>query len=146
MADKDNSDPAYATLEQLMAVDQRVSLLEQRLARIEGILEQMDKRFDDMNRRIEGLDKSLNNRIDDLKNDLRWFMGISRHLGVDNHTDVVEVSGGDLMKVIDLEAYAVMDARVKEFFPHASVRKYQASLGSSLRGITPISAATRETG
>ena len=59
MADKDNSDPAYATLEQLMAVEERVTLLEQRLARIEGILEQMDK------------------RIDDLKNDLRWFMGIS---------------------------------------------------------------------
>ena len=77
MADKDNSDPAYATLDQLMAVDQRVSLLEQRLARIEGILEQMDKRLGDMNRRIEGLDKSLNNRIDDLKSDLRWFMGIS---------------------------------------------------------------------
>jgi len=42
-----------------MAVEERVTLLEQRLARIEGILEQMDK------------------RIDDLKNDLRWFMGIS---------------------------------------------------------------------
>jgi len=66
MADKDNSDPAYATLEQLMAIEERVTLLEQRLARIEGILEQMDKRIDDMNR-----------RIDELKGDLRWFMGIS---------------------------------------------------------------------
>ena len=36
------------------------------------------------------------------------------------------------MRVIDLEAYAVMDARVKEFFPHASVRKYQASLANSV--------------
>ena len=70
MADKDNSDPAYATLEQLMAVEERVTLLEQRLARIEGILEQMDKRIDELN-------VSLNRRIDDLKNDLRWFMGIS---------------------------------------------------------------------
>ena len=36
------------------------------------------------------------------------------------------------MKVIDLEAYAVMDAKVKEFFPHASVRKYQASLANNV--------------
>ena len=57
--DKDINGPIYATVEQLMAVDQRVTLLEQKLSRIEGILEQMDK------------------RIDDLRSDLRWFMGIS---------------------------------------------------------------------
>ncbi len=75
-----------------MAVEARVTLLEQRLSRIEGILEQIDKRIDDVNRRIDELNISLNRRIDDLnvslnkridelrndlKTDLRWFMGIS---------------------------------------------------------------------
>ena len=36
------------------------------------------------------------------------------------------------VRAIDLEAYAVMDTRVKEFFPHASVRKYQASLANNV--------------
>ncbi len=64
--ENNNNDPIYVTLEQLMAVEARVTLLEQRLSgieqrlsRIEGILEQMDK------------------RIDDLKKDLRLYMGIS---------------------------------------------------------------------
>ena len=36
------------------------------------------------------------------------------------------------MKVIDLEAYAVMDAKVKEYFPHSAARKYQASLANNV--------------
>jgi len=36
------------------------------------------------------------------------------------------------MRVIDLEAYAMMDAKVKEYFPHASARKYQASLANNV--------------
>ena len=35
------------------------------------------------------------------------------------------------MKVIDLEAYAVMDAKVKEYFPHSAARNYQASLANN---------------
>ena len=71
--DKDINGPIYATVEQLMAVDQRLTRLEKGLARIEEILEQMDKRLDDTNKRID----DTNRRMDGLRNDLRWFMGIS---------------------------------------------------------------------
>ena len=35
--------------------------------------------------------------------------------------------------MMDLEAHAVMDAKVREHFPHASARKYQASLANAVR-------------
>ena len=34
--------------------------------------------------------------------------------------------------MIDLEAYAVMGEKVREYFPHASARKYQASLANNV--------------
>ena len=34
--------------------------------------------------------------------------------------------------MIDLEAYAVMGEKVREYFPHASARKYQADLANNM--------------
>jgi len=36
------------------------------------------------------------------------------------------------MKTIDLEPYAIMDSTVREFFPHAEARRYQASLANEV--------------
>ena len=77
--EKDNNDYAYATLDQLMAVDQRVTLLEQKLSRIEGILEQMDKRIDDMNQRLTEFREDFNRRLESLEaridSNFKWVLG-----------------------------------------------------------------------
>ena len=77
MEEKDIKNPAYVTLEQFLALDQRVTLLEQRLTGIEERLARVEGRLEELSKRIDNINDSLSRRIDDLKNDLRWFMGIS---------------------------------------------------------------------
>lgn len=75
--EKDISKPAYVTLEQYLALDQRVTLVEQRLTGIEERLARVEGRLEELSKRIDNINDSLSKRIDDLKNDLRWFMGIA---------------------------------------------------------------------
>ena len=57
--------------------------LEERVARIEGILEQMDKRFDQVDKRISEFREDFNARLNRLETELRelgnriwWVIGI----------------------------------------------------------------------
>ena len=57
--------------------------LEERVARIEGILEQMDKRFDQVDKRISEFREDFNARLNHLETELRelgnriwWVIGI----------------------------------------------------------------------
>jgi len=57
--------------------------LEERVARIEGILEQMDKRFDQVDKRISEFREDFNARLNHLEAELRglgnriwWVMGV----------------------------------------------------------------------
>jgi len=78
--EKEIRDPVYATLEQLAAVENRVSLLEQRLAKIEGILEQMDKRISNLEhdfREFRGeVDKRLMELRHEINSNLKWTIGV----------------------------------------------------------------------
>ena len=69
---KDIRDPAYATLDQLMAVRERVSAVEGDIKEIKATLKQMDKRIDDINRRLETELKGIREKID---SNFRWVLG-----------------------------------------------------------------------
>lgn len=52
--------------------------LEERLAKVEGRLEELSKRLDDLNHRITEAFSALNKRIDDLRSEVRlWFVVIT---------------------------------------------------------------------
>ena len=70
--EKDIRDPAYATLDQLMAVRERVSAVEGDIKEIKATLKQMDKRIDDINRRLETELKGIREKID---SNFRWVLG-----------------------------------------------------------------------
>ena len=69
---KDIRDPAYATVDQLMAVRERVSAVEGDIKEIKATLKQMDKRIDDINRRLETELKGIREKID---SNFRWVLG-----------------------------------------------------------------------
>ena len=68
MMGKDIRDPAYARVDQLMAVRDKVSAVEGDIKEIKATLKQMDKRIDDINRRLG----SLEDRID---SNFKWVLG-----------------------------------------------------------------------
>jgi len=63
--------------------------LEERVARIEGILEQMDKRFDQVDKRISEFREDFSARLNHLETELRelgnriwWVIGIQMSMWV----------------------------------------------------------------
>jgi len=70
-----------------MTLEDRVSLLEQRLARIEGILEQVDRRISNMehdfrefrgevDKRLAELGHEMNEMRREMSSNLRWTIGV----------------------------------------------------------------------
>jgi len=76
---KDIRDPAYATLDQLMAVRERVSAVEGDIKEIKATLKQMDKRIDDINRRLESVETELKAELKGLckkiDSNFKWVLG-----------------------------------------------------------------------